>query len=88
MPFFDETIHDVGIFAGEVFGFAFVVGVKDDQGAVCRFGERAGKDNFSTAPSFGGQAKVFLPERSATSDKVIDNFVKQSVVVHRGHLFR
>src|SRR5882762_1700881 len=86
-PFFDKTVYDIGIFAGEGFGVALICGTKNDQGSVGRVGERAGKNDFATFTSLVCKAQVFLAERSATGDKIIDNFVEQGVVIHRGTSF-
>jgi len=85
--FFSEAVGDIGILAGEGFDSTFVIHVKDEQGAVDGFGKRAGKNEFTPLASFVSQAQVLLAELSATGHIVINHFVKQSVVVHRGHLF-
>ena len=74
--------------SSEGFGEAFVRGMKNNQSAVGGLGKRAGKNDFTALASFGGQAQVFAAERRATGDKVIDDFVKQGVVVHRVHPFQ
>ena len=90
MGFVLTSIHDVSNKARAIdeADVVFVGGVKNDQGAVGGFGERTGKNDFSTVARFGGQAQVLLAERRATGDKVIDNFVKQGVVVHPVGPFR
>src|SRR5207248_9481635 len=87
-PLFDAAVHNVRVLASEGFGEAFVRGMKNNQSAVGGLGKRAGKKDFTALARLGGQAQVFAAERRATSDKVIDDFVKQGVVVHRVHPFQ
>src|SRR6266436_549143 len=80
-PFFDVSVDDIWIFMGEGFDFGFVIHVENNQGrGSLRKG--SGKNDFATFTSLVGEAQVLLAEWRAASDKVIDNFVEQSVVVH------
>ena len=88
LPFLGEAVDDVRIFAGERFDFAFVIHLENEQGAVDGFGERAGQNELAAFAGFAGEAQVFFAKRNAARDHVVDQFVEQSVVIHRGHLFR
>src|SRR5260370_12856769 len=87
LPFLGEAVDDIRVFAGEGFNFALVVYVENEQGAVDGFGERAGENEFAAFAGFAGKAQMFFAERDSARDHVVDQFVEQGVVVHRGHLF-
>src|SRR4029077_11947247 len=51
-PFFGEAVEDVGIFAGEVFDFGFVVDVKNEESAVDGFAKRSAHHELAAFAGF------------------------------------
>ena len=60
--------------------------MENEQGAVDRFGDRTGKDQFVSFAGFACEAQMIFAEGDAARDHVFDKFVEQGVVVHRMHL--
>ena len=73
---------DVGIIVNKALDDGAIVGPPDKNRSIRWFGQRAGKNQLSTAMGLPSEREVLIPEGGSPGEIVIDQCVLQQVVTH------